>query len=158
MLLQSAAIIRFILSFILIVLTDISLPFKIIGGWLFDRIDCMTDMWPYKGPLGSDNTRICDTIEYSIYDKIGDVLLNTLLLYASHQVYPSYTPLLFSLYVYRLIGILRFFKTMNKKEFIYFPNLFITTLLVLSIMGKLTIPSFSGIVVYQVAQEIYMHA
>jgi hypothetical protein len=156
-LLIQAEIIRFVLSFILIILTNIPLPFKIIGGWLLDRIDCMSDWWPYKGPLGSDNTRICHTHEYSVYDKIGDILLNTLLLYATHQLYPSYTPILFSLYVYRIAGVLRFFKTRDKKEFIYFPNLFITTVLVLSITGKLTIPIFSGIAVYQISQELYMH-
>ena len=72
-------------------------------------------------------------------------------------MYPSYTPILFTLYVYRIAGVLRFFKTRDKKEFIYFPNLFITTILILSITRKLTIPMFSGILVYQVSQEFYMH-
>jgi hypothetical protein len=135
----------------------IPLVAKVMGGWLLDRIDCMSDWWPKRGPLFTHDTRICHTLTYSLYDKVGDTLLNTLLLYATHQVYPQYTPFLMILYLIRVIGITRFFKTHNKKNFIYFPNFFITTVLILSIFKHLTWYMIVGIFVYQMLQEIYMH-
>lgn len=155
MLLQ-AEIVRIALT-CLVFMTSLHLPIKIIVGWILDRLDCMPDAWPRRGPLFSKDTSECRTPEYSMYDKIGDTVLNSLILMASHRYYPNYTPLLLFLFILRLVGVIRYFKTHDKREFIYFPNIFITTALLLSILGKITPEVFFAICVYQIIQEVYMH-
>lgn len=155
-LIQEAENIRILLT-VLVFFLPIPLYVKISIGWILDRLDCMSDGWPHKGPLFSSDTSVCKTREYSRYDKIGDTVLNLLVLIASHRYFPEYTPLLTTLFIIRSVGVIRYFKTENKHEFIYFPNLFITTALVLSITGKITPTLFSGICVYQIIQELYIH-
>lgn len=155
--LLAAEIVRFVLGAIVILFTRIPFTYKILLAWALDRLDCMPDMWPKRGPLFTRDTSICRTETYSMYDKVGDVLLNTLLLYESSKYYPQYTPLLTFLYMVRLVGILRYFKTRTKREFVYFPNFFITTVLVLSVFKHLTPILGLGILAYQYPQEIYMH-
>lgn len=155
-LLLKAEVVRILLT-IGVFLLPLNLHYKIIVGWVLDRLDCMSDMWPYKGPLFSSDTSACKTVEYSKYDKVGDMVLNTLILYTASVYYPKYMPLLVSLYTLRLIGVIRFFKTEKKREFIYFPNLFITTSLVLSLVGRMTPEMFLMVCIYQFGQEVFMH-
>lgn len=160
-----AEIIRVVLCLIIIFILPIPLWIKVISCMLIDRLDCTSDMFPYKGPLFINDTSICKTVEYSKADKIGDTFTNLFLLIYVYIYAPQYFTLLLLLFVFRLIGVLMFFKTHNKKYFIYFPNFFITFMIFIGIIidyklnlsEHIIISGITLLVIYQIIQEYIMH-
>jgi hypothetical protein len=53
-----------------------------------------------------------------------------------YHVFQGYRSLLFNLFVYRLIGFIVFLITRNRKVFLFFPNFYLTTYIIVSFFSK----------------------
>lgn len=137
------------------------IPFyvKVLACMIIDRLDCMPDWWPYRGPLFSKDTSICKTKEYSMADKFGDTVVYSMLLAYSYFELPRQFFVLLLMFLFRLIGVILFYINHDKRMFLYFPNFFITTLFVLSTFKNFHINfnAYPLIFVYQIMQEYIMH-
>ena len=153
----------------LVILYHLQIPtcWKIILIMLSDRLDCMPDGWPRKGPLFSNNINICRTELYQHADKITDTICYFILLHyivKKEKLSPTYNKILSGLLVYRTIGTVLFLLTNNRHYLIYFPNFFLELSLALMLMKhypklrRYKKGIFVGVVVVKIVTEIYLHA
>ena len=107
---------------------------------------------------------------YEEYDKIGDILVYLTLWYDYIKFVPSPYPLkiyITLLFMFRWIGYLIYQQTKDRKIFVLFPNLFLESLFVISLlefMGYsysnyfyLYIISLFLVLIYKIIQELYIH-
>lgn len=153
-LLAKAELARVILAALVLFVTPLAPWAKVILLWVLDRLDCSPDWWPHRGPLLTKDTKICRSLDYARADKFGDMATYALMLWWSRSLYPQAFPLLLGAFVFRLIGVILFYKTGDRRMFVFFPNFFLTFLLLNSIqLGNLL-----GVGAhYQVVQEYLMH-
>jgi len=161
---------RIFLSSILILIPNIAFSVKIIIVMLLDRLDCSSEYYPKKGPMLISNTKICRTLEYQLADKMGDITCYTLLwlyylIYVdSAEVLKKYITFWFFV---RVIGTVLLERTREMKWIIYFPNIFLESLLVISILQDLdyTYEEYQGlyiillflVIIIKIIIEIIMH-
>jgi len=138
--LWQAEVTRVFLSAFILLIPQIPFSVKIIIIMLLDRLDCSSDYYPKKGPMLIKDTRICRTKEYQLADKIGDIFCYTLL-WLYYLIYVD-SPEILKKYItfwffVRVIGTILFEKTGEMKWIIFFPNIFIESLLAITILQDL---------------------
>jgi len=120
--LKMMAILRIILSFFVLYITNISVPYKILLIILIDSLDCnrfLIFFNLYK------NKKFCKTKEYQITDKIVDTICSTIILFYIIQnklLDDNELCVIIGLYLYRLIGVIYFIRTGNRKFLFYLPQ------------------------------------
>jgi hypothetical protein len=157
---------RVFLSGLVILIPRVPFSIKIIIVMLLDRLDCYV--------LKKENPNdvfVCRTDSYHRADKIGDIMSYSLLwLYYLFYV-ESYIGLkiyITFLFIIRLIGTILFEKTSDKKWLIYFPNVFLESLLVIAILQDLNfsytnhktlyVGLLIAVIIFKLIQEILMHS
>lgn len=138
-------IIRVFLSVLILFGTDIPLFLKILFIYYLDGMD-KCDLYPCPGddlvimkffniPVKSNTSKT-----YQIIDKIGDTIIYIFLwiyylkYYDSPSILKAYISLLF---FYRLVGTILYLTTENRRYLLYFPNFFLESLLVISVLQSL---------------------
>lgn len=155
-----AGLIRVIFAFIACFSFNLPIWVKYIIIGMLDRLDCSPDLFPSKGPLLSNDTSICETLEYQIVDKIVDSICYLFLLLSSKkQVNPNQYKILSYFYFYRLIGTFLFILTKYEDILIIFPNIFFELILAFSLFPKID----NNILVFiitliKICVEISMHS
>lgn len=107
---------------------------------------------------------------YEKYDKVGDILVYTTLWYYYIKFVPSPIPLkiyITLLFIFRWIGYLIYEKIKDRKIFVLFPNLFLESLFVISLLDfmgysyskyfYLYILLLFLVLIYKIIQELYIH-
>jgi hypothetical protein len=156
-------IVRSVLSLLILFGTDLPFFIKILAIIFLD----ITDL-DLPNKLDSSSPELFN--EYEEYDKVGDfeIYLFLYIYYMKYVVSPAPLKALISfLFFYRLIGVFIYWKTGDRRIFIYFPNFFLEFLLAIAILEfigypypqyfKLYMIVFFVVFIYKIAQEIYIH-
>tara|TARA_B100001057_G_C22737383_1_gene906354 strand:- start:710 stop:1294 length:585 start_codon:yes stop_codon:yes gene_type:complete len=157
---------------VLIILFYINLPqFIKIILLIFSEGDCRI---PRQLNLFSNPSQICpNTLIYHQTDKISDTIIYSLLLFQIYNynlLHKLDLKLVLYLFIYRLVGIILYFITQNRKYLIYFANFFLWITLTIFIMKyfKKNYKNFLSIQHYKLIftivaglkliQEIFLHS
>jgi len=106
----------------------------------------------------------CGTEYYQMADKVIDVIITALMFWylktnglLSDTEYNTIT----YLFVYRIIGVLLFLRTKDRRYLIYFPNICLELALLFSVLRHYDLPYhpayFVGVLAFKIAQEIHLH-
>jgi hypothetical protein len=98
-------------------------------------------------PLG-----LCHTFRYQSYDKWIDVIT-----YFIVAVYFNLSPIYYGLVAIRLVGVLLFYKTLNSRWLIVFPDAFKEMLLYNWFVSDINLYNFNAIYFFKVGFEAYWH-
>jgi hypothetical protein len=157
-------IFRILISSFILFGMDAPLFFKIFLIIIFDYTD-------FTVPFNVDINESSECFElYQQYDKIGDMTIYTLLwiYYINYVKSPSILKIYISiLFIYRMIGFIIYFINKNRIIFVYFPNFFLESLFVISLLQTLgyTYPNNFDIyiialflvILLKIYQEISIH-
>jgi hypothetical protein len=152
-----------ICSFILFGMNQ-PLFFKIFLIMIFDYTD-------NRVPFNVDINESFESFElYQQYDKIGDMTVYTLLwiYYLNYVNSPSILKIYISiLFIYRMIGFIVYLINKNRNAFVYFPNFFLESLFVISLLQTLgyTYPKYFDlyvialflVILFKIYQEFSIH-
>jgi hypothetical protein len=146
---QIGGIIRLLLTGILLVSSK-NYRLKIILIFLTDFFDCWSSRLV---ALFTKETRdMCKSYNYQFMDKVIDLLT-----YFMVYVYFGLNPIYFYIIIIRLIGILMFYKTMNSRWLVLFPDVFKEILLYDWFIAKLNLTNFSMIFICKTIFEYIWH-
>lgn len=168
--LMQAEVARVFLSGLIILIPGIPFSVKIGAVMILDRLDCMSDYYPRRGPLFIKDTSICKTGYYQKSDKITDMLCYTFL-WMYYVFYRDSPPGLKAYitfwFIVRLLGTILFISTGDRKLLVLFPNVFLESLLAIAIMEdlgytyakhkKMYMGVLAAVFLYKIAQEYVMH-
>jgi len=133
-------IVRVSLAYVVIFYSGIPFVAKVLLVYVLDSFDCSLSLY------GKQN---CFNIEYIVYDKIGDtltygfVLKKYLELSTDSERIKRYVTLL---YLWRVIGTLLFLATKDKMMFVYFPNIFFESVVLLTVAQSVNFKDSNTIV------------
>ena len=96
--------------------------------------------------------KLCHTFRYQSYDKLIDVFT-----YLIIAIYFKLSPIYFALVAIRFIGVLLFYKTLNSRWLIAFPDAFKEVLLYNWFVSDINIYNFNAIFFFKVGFEAYWH-
>lgn len=89
------------------------------------------------------------TSTYKRWDKVTDTLAYGMILFMYMLYDPSdvvYTSLLFVTYIYRLVGVILYLRTLDGMSLVLFPNLFVEPMIVMSFISEYTNISGTGLI------------